>query len=69
MTKYLQTSLATGSRVISHAKFEPVYIGLCMNSWALSLTLLCNRSLLFTLVHCVTVPSTLGLPLLDRQGC
>jgi hypothetical protein len=57
MTKYLQTSLATGSRVISHTKFEPVYIGLCMNSWALSSTLLCNRSLLFTAWLLTSLPS------------
>jgi hypothetical protein len=32
MTEYLQTGLATGSRTISHTRFEPVYIGLCTNS-------------------------------------
>jgi hypothetical protein len=32
MTDYLQTSIATGFRTISHTRFELVYIGLCMNS-------------------------------------
>jgi hypothetical protein len=32
MTEYLQTGLATGSRTISHIRFEPVYIRLCTNS-------------------------------------
>jgi hypothetical protein len=32
MTEYLQTGLATGSRTVSHTRFEPVYIGLCMDS-------------------------------------
>jgi hypothetical protein len=27
MTDYLQTSLAISSRIISHTRFEPVYIG------------------------------------------
>jgi hypothetical protein len=52
MTEYLQTGLATGSRTISHTRFKPVYIGLYTDSWALSSTLLCKCSLLFTPVHC-----------------
>jgi hypothetical protein len=32
MTDHLQTGLATGFRTISHTRFEPVYIGLCMDS-------------------------------------
>jgi hypothetical protein len=32
MTDYLQTGLAISSRIISHTRFEPVYIGLCTNS-------------------------------------
>jgi uncharacterized protein (DUF1015 family) len=32
MTDHLQTGLATSFRTISHTRFEPVYIGLCMDS-------------------------------------
>jgi hypothetical protein len=32
LTEYLQTGLATGSRVISHTRFELVYIGLYTDS-------------------------------------
>jgi hypothetical protein len=32
MTEYLQTGLATGSKTISHTRFEPVYIGLFTSS-------------------------------------
>jgi hypothetical protein len=32
MTDDLQTGLATGSKTISHTRFDPVYIRLCTNS-------------------------------------
>ena len=48
MTDPLQTGLATGSETISHTRFDSVYIRLCTNSGALSSTLLCNCSLLYT---------------------